>query len=336
MQSASMNFSNRLKHFLSVATVSLCASMVCVLSSVQAQDYPSGAITMVVGFPPGGSNDMVARIFAPKVSDILGVPVIVLNKAGANALIGTEFVVRAPPDGYTITLASASPLAISPHTYPNMPFDTLKDLVGITTVAQTPELLSINPSVPANNLQELIALSKTRQVTIASSGNGGLPHLAIELLRIAAGKGQIVHVPYKGAGPAIADLLGAHVDGIVVDLAPQYPLVQDGRLRPIAVTNSTRALLLPDVMTSVEQDVPSLLAVNWFSVMAPAKTPKPVIDKLYTAFVKAAGDPDLVDSLRKIGVEPFLQPSPEAFAKFLRSETERWGLVAKASGARSD
>ncbi|MDO8694670.1 MAG: tripartite tricarboxylate transporter substrate binding protein [Sheuella sp.] len=306
------------------------------ISAASAQEYPNKSITMVVGFPPGGSNDMVARIFAPKMSEILGVPVVVVNKSGSNALIGTEFVVRSPPDGYTITLASASPLAISPHTYAKMPFDTLKDLVGVTTVAQTPELISIHPSVKANNLQELIALSKTRPVTISSSGNGGLPHLAIELLRNAAGDGQIVHVPYKGAGPAIADLLGAHVDGILVDLPPQYPLVQDGRLRAIAVTNTKRAVLLPDTPTSVEQGVPSLLAFNWFSVMAPAKTPKPVIDKLYATLVKAAQDPELIESLRKIGVESFLQPSPEAFAKFLRDETDRWGKVAKASGAKAD
>ena len=306
------------------------------VSPVYAQDYPNKSITMVVGFPPGGSNDMVARIFAPKMSEILGVSVVVGNKSGSNALIGTEFVVRSPPDGYTITLASASPLAISPHTYAKMPFDTLKDLAGVTTVAQTPELISIHPSVNAKNLQELIALSKTRPVTISSSGNGGLPHLAIELLRNAAGDGQIVHVPYKGAGPAIADLLGAHVDGILVDLPPQYPLVQDGRLRAIAVTNTTRAVLLPDTPTSVEQGVPSLLAFNWFSVMAPAKTPKPIIDKLYATLVKTAQDPDVVEALRKIGVEPFLQSSPEAFAKFLLAETERWGKVAKASGATSD
>jgi len=315
--------------------MSAVAGLICT-ATVNAQDYPNKSITMVVGFPPGGSNDMVARIFAPKMSEILGVPVVVVNKAGSNALIGTEFVVRSAPDGYTITLASASPLAISPHTYAKMPFDTLKDLVGVTTVAQTPELISIHPSVNAKNLQELIALSKTRPITISSSGNGGLPHLAIELLRNAAQGGQIVHVPYKGAGPAIADLLGAHVDGILVDLPPQYPLVQDGRLRAIAVTNSKRAVLLPDTPTSVEQGVPSLLAINWFAVMAPAKTPKPIIDKLYAALVKTAGDPEVVEAMRKVGVEPFLQSSPEAFAKFLLDETERWGKVAKASGAKSD
>lgn len=318
------------------AGLSLTIAALLFNTPVLAQAYPNKSITMIVGFPPGGSNDMVARIFAPKMSEILGVPVVVVNKAGSNALIGTEFVVRSQPDGYTITLASASPLAISPHTYAKMPFDTLKDLVGVTTVAQTPELISIHPSVKANNLQELIALSKTRPVTISSSGNGGLPHLAIELLRNAAGDGQIVHVPYKGAGPAIADLLGAHVDGILVDLPPQYPLVQDGRLRAIAVTNTKRAVLLPNTQTSVEQGVPSLLAFNWFSVMAPAKTPKPVIDKLYATLVKAAADPELIESLRKIGVEPFLQSSPEAFAKFLLEETDRWGKVAKASGAKAD
>ena len=325
----------RLNKTLLGLAISAAAGLLA-MSPAHAQDYPNKSITMVVGFPPGGSNDMVARIFAPKMSEILGVPVVVVNKAGSNALIGTEFVVRSPPDGYTITLASASPLAISPHTYAKMPFNTLKDLVGVTTVAQTPELISIHPSVNAKNLQELIALSKTRPVTISSSGNGGLPHLAIELLRNAAGDGQIVHVPYKGAGPAIADLLGAHVDGILVDLPPQYPLVQDGRLRAIAVTNTKRAVLLPDTQTSVEQGIPSLLAFNWFSVMAPAKTPKPVIDKLYAALVKTAEDPDVVESLRKVGVEPFLQSSPEAFAKFLLEETERWGKVAKASGAKSD
>ena len=305
-------------------------------SLAQADEYPSKPITMVVGFPPGGSNDMVARILAPKLGEILGVPVIILNKVGSNALIGTEYVVKAAADGYTITLGSASPLVISPATYAKMPFDPMKDLTGITTVAQTPEMLSINVSVPAKNLQELIALSKTRRVTISSSGNGGLPHLAIELLRGAAGSGEIVHVPYKGAGPALADVVGGHVDGIIVDIAPQLPLVQEGRLRAIAVTNTQRAVLLPETPTSVEQGVPSLLAFNWFSVMGPPNLPKPIVDKLYTALVKAAQSPDVVESWRKIGVEPFIQPSPQAFRTFMQRETDSWGKIAKASGATAD
>ncbi|MEI6839100.1 MAG: tripartite tricarboxylate transporter substrate-binding protein, partial [Alcaligenaceae bacterium] len=147
---------------------------------------------------------------------------------------------------------------------------------------------------------------------------------------------DIVHVPYKGAGPAIADLLGAHVDGIIVDLPPLYPLVQDGRLRAIAITNTQRAVLLPNTLTSVEQGFPEILAFNWFGVMTPAKTPKPIIDKLYSALARAANSPELVEAMRKVGVEPFVQASPQAFSEFLQKEIDRWGVVARASGAKSD
>jgi tripartite-type tricarboxylate transporter receptor subunit TctC len=322
----------RLLKSSAVAMVALCS----VGGLVQAQDYPNKSISLVVGFPPGGSNDIVARLFAPKLTEILGQAVVVVNKSGSNGLIGTDFVAKAAPDGYTITVASASPLVISPHTFAKIPFNTLKDLVGITTIAQTPELLAIHPSVPAKSLKELIDLSKTRRVTISSSGSGGLPHLAIELLRTAAGNGDIVHVPYKGAGPAITDLLGAHVDGIIVDLPPLYPLVQDGRLRAIAITNTQRAVLLPNTLTSVEQGYPEILAFNWFGVMAPAKTPQPIVDKLYAALVRAANSPDLVEAMRKVGVESFVQSSPKAFGEFLQKETDRWGVVARASGAKSN
>jgi tripartite-type tricarboxylate transporter receptor subunit TctC len=145
-----------------------------------------------------------------------------------------------------------------------------------------------------------------------------------------------VHVPYKGAGPAIADLLGAHVDGIIVDLPPLYPLVQDGRLRAVAITNTKRAVLLPDTLTSVEQGFPEILAFNWFGVMAPAKTPKPIIDKLYATLVQAAAAPELIEAMRKVGVEPFTQPSPQVFGEFLQKEIDRWGVVARSSGATSD
>ena len=328
---------SRVRGKLLAVTGLLCCALGMAGGQAQAADeYPSKPITLVVGFPPGGSNDMVARILAPKLGEILGVPVIILNKVGSNALIGTEYVVKAAPDGYTITLGSASPLVISPATYAKMPFDPMKDLTGITTVAQTPEMLSINVSVPAKTLQELIALSKTRRVTISSSGNGGLPHLAIELLRGAAGTGEIVHVPYKGAGPALADVVGGHVDGIIVDIAPQLPLVQDGRLRAIAVTNTQRAVLLPNTPTSVEQGVPSLLAFNWFSVMGPPNLPKPIVDKLFAALVKTAQSPDVVESWRKIGVESFVQSSPQAFRAFMQKETDSWAKIAKASGATAD
>ncbi len=300
-----------------------------------AQDYPTRPINLIVGFPPGGSNDIVARILAPRLGQVLGVPVVVVNKPGSNALIGTEFVARAAPDGYTITLASASPLVIAPATYAKMPFDAMNDLVGITTVANTPELVAVHPSVQAKTLQELIALSRTRQITLSSSGNGGLPHLAIELLRTAS-KGQFLHVPYKGAGPAVTDTVGGHVDGVIMDFPAVQGMVADGRLRPIAITNTTRAPALPNTPTSIEQGVPSLLAFNWFAVMAPAKTPRPIVDKLHAALVKVVNAPEMKDALLKVGVEPLTHPSPEAFAAFMHEETLRWGKVARDSNAKAD
>ena len=292
--------------------------------------YPSQPVTLVVGFPPGGSNDIVARIIAPKFSEALGVPVVVENKAGANATIGTDYTVRAKPDGYTITLGSASPLAISPHTYKSLPYDPLKDLRVVTTVAQTPELLAINPKVEAKTLQELVAVSKKRDVVLASAGAGGLPHLAIELLKLESG-GRIVHVPYKGAAPATTDAVGGHVDGIIVDVPALYAQVTAGNLRPVAVTHDKRSSALPDVPTSVEAGLPKVLAFNWFAVMAPAKTPDDVVAALYAALIKAVSNPEVVAQLGKVGIEPFTQASPAEAAEFMKSETERWGQVAKAA-----
>lgn len=315
----------------------LTATAAIVLNNpAQAADtYPSKPVHLVVGFPPGGSNDIVARLLAPKLGEVLGVSVIVDNRPGANATIGTEYTVRAAPDGYTITLGSASPLAISPHTYPNLPYNPLKDLAAITTVAATPELLAINPSVPAKTLGELVALSKTRDITLASAGNGGLPHLAIELLK-SESKGRIVHVPYKGAGPGITDAVGGHVDGIIVDLPALYSMVTEGKLRPIAVTDTHRASVVPNIPTSVEGGLPSVIAFNWFAVMAPAGTPKPIIDTLYAALVKTVSAPEVKASLAKLGIEPFTQASPEASAAFMKSEDARWGKIAQQSGAKSD
>lgn len=315
--------------------VMLALSVASPAIQAQPKNYPSHPIQMVVGFPPGGSNDVVARIIAPKMGEILGTSVIVVNKPGANALIGTAAVAKAEPDGYTITLGSASPLVISAYTYNNVPFDTLKDLVGISTVAATAELVAVNSTVPVKSLQELVALSQKRTVSIASSGNGGLPHLAIEVLKTAS-KGRIMHVPYKGAGPAINDAIGSHVDGIVVDIAGLYPHVVSGKLRPIATTDHQRSTVLPDVPTTVEQGMSELIAVNWFAVMAPAKTPKPIVDKLFDAVVKSMKAPDVIEQLKKVGIEPMIQKSPEAFSEFLKSEMVRWGAIAKASGAKAE
>jgi tripartite-type tricarboxylate transporter receptor subunit TctC len=315
--------------------LALLASAAC--ASAFGQAYPVKPVRLVVGFPPGGSNDIVARQLAPRLGQLLGVQVIVDNRPGANATVGTDHVAKSPPDGYTLTLGSASPLAISPFTYPNIPYDTLRDLTPITTVASTPEMIATHPSLPARNLKELVGLAKQQpgKLNFASSGNGGLPHLAIELFR-KLGSVDIVHVPYKGAGPALTDLMGGHVHAMIVDVPVLAPGVKSGKLRGIAVTAEKRTPLLPELATAPEQGMPALIAVNWFAIMAPAKTPKAIVDRLHEAIVKAATAPEMKQQFDTIGVEAFVQPSPEAFTTFLRNDLVRWGKIAKESGAKAD
>jgi tripartite-type tricarboxylate transporter receptor subunit TctC len=319
---------------LNVAGVLLAGVMA---SGVWAQAYPHKPIRLIVGFPPGGSNDIVARILSPKLGDIIGAQVVVENRAGANATIGTEFVAKSAPDGYTVTLGSASPLAISPHTYSKLPYDTLRDFVGVTTVAMTPEALAVHPALPVRDVKGLIALAKMHpgKLDIASSGNGGLPHLAIELFKTLAGV-NLQHVPFKGAGPALTDLLGGHVQAMIIDFPVLFPHMKSGKLKGLALAAEKRISLLPDLPTSAEQGLPGLIAVNWFAVMAPQKTPAPVVTRLHGALVKAANAPDLKDRLAALGIEPYTKSSPQEFADFLRDELVRWGKVAKASGARAD
>ena len=297
--------------------------------------FPSQPITIVVGFPPGGSNDIVARMIAPKLSSILGVPVIVENRAGANATVGTDYVVRSKPDGYTLTLGSASPLAISPHTYKNLPYTPLKDLVTVNTVASTPEGIAVHPSVPAKNMGELVALAKKQDVTMASAGAGGLPHLAIELLKNESG-GRFVHVPYKGATPAVTDTAGGHVNGVIMDLPVLIPMIKDGRLRGLAVADVKRAELTPDLPTTKEVGLPGVLAFNWFALMAPVKTPAPIVERLHAAVVEAANSPEVKKKLIDVGIAPMTQSTVKAANEFMKSETDKWGKVAKGAGVTAN
>jgi tripartite-type tricarboxylate transporter receptor subunit TctC len=302
-----------------------------------AQEYPVKAIRMVVGFPPGGSNDIVARQLAPRVGDALGQQVVVENRPGANATIATEYVARSTPDGYTILIGSVSSLALSPHTFSKLGYDVQRDFAPVTTVAMTPELIAVHPSLPVKNLPELIALAKQQpgKLTFASSGNGGLPHLAIERMKALA-QINVLHVAYKGAGPAANDVVGGHVTGIIMDFPAIFGQVKAGRMRALGLAAEQRIALMPDLPTAGEQGLKGLLAVNWFAIMAPAKTPRPAVDKLHAAFVKAVQAPDMQERLRAMGIEPMASASPEAAAKFLQSESQRWGKVVKESGARAD
>lgn len=293
-----------------------------------AQQFPNKPIRMIVGYPPGGSNDIVARIMAPRLSEELGTTVVVENKAGVSGAIGADFVAKAAPDGYTVLLASASPVVITPHTIPKIPFNTLTDFAPINTVGLTPEAIAVAPSLGVKNLKELLDLARTREVSLASSGTGGLPHLTIELLMQAARNSKIVHVPYKGAGPAVTDTLAGHVNGIVMDVPPLYPLIQDGRLQALAVTSAKRVEFLPKVPTAQEV-LPGFDVTNWVGVFAPAGTPQPVVDKLHAAIDKVVARPDVREQLLKVAVVPSTMASPAAFQQFVAGEFNRWGKLVK-------
>lgn len=315
-------------HFIVAATLS-CAAMPAV-----AQTYPSKTLRIVVAFPAGGPLDIVARHLAPRLGEAMGQQVIVDNRAGANGLIGTEHVARAAPDGYTMNFGSTSALVISPALYSKMPFDTLRDLQGVTLVTVTPELLAIHPSLPAKTLPELLDLARKRpgQITMGSTSSGSLPHLALELLKSAA-KVDMLHVPFKGAAPAVADLVGGQIHGMFADVPVLHGHVVSGRLRPIVVASQKRSPVLPDVPTTTEAGYAGVQAVNWYGVLVPAKTPRDVVTRLHAGIVKALAHPDLKEKLAALGAE-ISTSDPDRFQVFLKDELQRWGKIARDSGAK--
>lgn len=305
-------------------------------AAAQAQSFGPKPVTLVVGFPAGGSNDLAARVLAPKLAEALGTSVVVVNKVGANATIGTDFVAKSAPDGHTLLVASASPLVIVPHTATSVPYDTLKDFAPVTTLAVTPGAIALNPSITARDLKQLLDGAGSKELRLASTGNGGMPHLTIELLKKNAKAGAVVHVPYKGAAAAMGDVMGGHVDGIVADLASVVTLAKDGKVRVIAITGKGRADVLPEAPTAVEQGFAGLVAENWLGVFAPAQTPPAVVDKVYAALAAIMQQPDVREQMRKIGYTVTPTPAPAQTQRFLRDEYERWGKVARESGARAD
>ena len=298
------------------------------------QQIPNKPIRLIVGFPPGGSNDIVARNLAPKLGELLGVQVIVENRAGANATIAAEFVTKSAPDGHTLFLGSTSSLVISPHTYSKMAYETLRDFAPVTTVAMTPEALAIHPSLPARDLKSLVALAKANpgKLDFASSGSGGLPHLALELFKTQANI-NLQHVPYKGAPQAVTDLLGGHVRLYFGSIPPLMQHVKAGRLRALGVSSAKRTHQVADLPTLSEAGVPGFEFYSWFGMLAPAKKPKPYLQRVHEVLMKAMRAPETVNQFEAQGADP-VGNSPEEYTAFIKREYDTNARLVKAAGLR--
>jgi tripartite-type tricarboxylate transporter receptor subunit TctC len=306
-----------------------------VIVPAQAQTYPTRAVRLIVPSSPGGGTDISARILAPQLTQFLGQQVVVENRPGAGTMIGGEAVARAAPDGYTL-LMGISTLAINPAMYKKVPYDALKDLAPISQAVALSNVLVIHPSLPSRNLKEFIVFAKTRpgQLNFASAGVGTSPHLSMELFLVLA-KLKMLHVPYKGSGPGVTDLIAGHVPVMMPNMLSAQPHIKSGRLRALGVTGTKRAPGADDIPTIAEAGVPGYEAVQWYGVLAPAGTPNDIITKLHAGVVRALQNPDVKKRLLNDGAEP-VGSSPAEFAAYIRSETDKWAKVIKAAGIKPE
>ena len=299
-------------------------------------DFPSRPVTLTVGFAPGGSTDTAARIIAKKLTENIGQPVVVENRPGAGGNIAAQHIAAAAPNGYTISLASVGPLAVSPALYKELPYDTKRDIAPITMGMVFPEVFVVNTAVPARTLAELVALAKSKpgELTYASPGVGGAAHLSGELFKQAAGI-DMLHVPYKGGGPAITDLLGGRVTMFPSGPSTAQPYVEAGKLRALAVTGPARIATMPNVPTVAESGYPGFEAMNWYAFVAPARTPNEILAFWNRELVKVLKDPTVKSELAKHGLEP--QPSTrDELAAYIERETAKWGRVVREAGIRPE
>ena len=303
-------------------------------AALPADPYPTKPIRMIVGFAPGGGTDLTARPVALKLSELLGQQVIVENRPGAAGNTATEQVARAAPDGYTILMGTIAALAINPSLYGNLKFDPEVDFAPVIQVVDATNVLVLHPSVPANSVQELIALAKQKSLSAGSSGIGATGHLSIELFNLMAGV-KLVHVPYKGGGPAMTDLVGGQVQLVFATTASAIPQIKGGRIKGIAVTTARRSSLLPELPTISETGLTGFDANNWYGIVVPAKTPRAIIDQLNAEVTKILNMADVRATLHNQGLDP-APGTPEQFGAYIKSERAKWAKVIKASGAKAE
>jgi tripartite-type tricarboxylate transporter receptor subunit TctC len=297
-------------------------------------DYPNRPLRLVVTVPPGGAADFIARLVGGKLSESLGQPVLVENRGGAGGTIAADAVAKAAPDGYTVLQNSITTHGVGPHLYSKLPYDPVKDFAPVSGLALLPLIMAVNADLPAKSVSELLAFAKLNSLNFASSGNGGAPHMAAELFKSVTGA-PLTHVPYKGSGPAVADLVGGRVQ-IMFDAAPSLIAhIRSGRLRVLAAASAERNRLLPEVPTFGELGYPKVAVSLWYGLLAPAGTPKPVVEKLNREVAKALGSPDVREKLLAQGAEP-MPGTPEAFASFMQEEMAKWAPVVKQAGVKLD
>jgi tripartite-type tricarboxylate transporter receptor subunit TctC len=315
--------------------VACLAAALVYTTAAHAQSYPQKPIRLVAPFAPGGGTDILARLVGQKASEMLGQQLIVDNRGGAGGTIGTDIAAKAPPDGYTLILVSASH-AINPGLYHKLPYDSVSDFAPITQIATSPGILVVNPSLPVKSVKDLIALARAKpgQINYASAGSGTPPHLAGELFNVMA-KIDMVHVPYKGNAPAFTDVIGGQVSLIFPTMPSAMPFIKSGKLRPIAVTSAKRSPAAPDIPTIAESGLPGYEATSWYGILAPARTPPQMVARLHEVLVSVIGAPDMKDKLAAQGLDP-VGNTPQQFAAVIKSEIVKWTKVVKASGAKPE
>jgi tripartite-type tricarboxylate transporter receptor subunit TctC len=321
---------------LAALLVAALAAALAGIHPAAAQDFPTRPITLIVPYTPGGGNDAMARVVADKMSVALRQQIVIENRGGAGGSIATRQVARAAPDGYTLGLGGTGTLAIDPTLYPNVGYDPRKDFAPVGLIATSALIVLVNPSVPAKTLEEFIALAKAEpgKINFASAGSGSGIHLGTELLAYMAGI-KMTHIPYKGSAPALTDLIGGHVALYFSSLPPAIGLVREGKVRALAVTGPTRAKVFPDLPTVAQAGLPGFEAVLHYGIVAPAGTPRPVIDKLNAAMRTALASPDVQARIDTDGAEVFAS-TPEQYAADIDREETKWSDIVRRSGAKAE
>ncbi len=315
----------------------LCALLVLPVTGTQAQTYPDKPLRMIVGYPPGGGTDVVARIITPKLSEQLGQPVVIENRPGATGITAAGYVAKSPPDGYVLMMGHVSIHAIAPSVFAKLPYVAEKDFAPVTLAASVPHFVVVHPSLPVKSIRELIALAKAQpgKLSFPSAGNASTPHLAGEMFKTLAGV-DMVHVPYKGSGQSMQDLL-AGVHAVAFDTVPAVgPHVRSGKLRPLAVTSARRLAEFPDLPTVAQAGLPGYQMTTWYGVFAPGGTPAAIVNRLHAEIMKAMQTPEVHGRLVQIGVDDTVTRSPEEFAALVRADTARYAKVVKETGVRID